>query len=383
MSAGRPKVLFVLPNFAGGGAERVALTLLAGLDRDRFLPQLVVFDATGPLRSLLAEDVDLQRLDRPKLRHALPKLLGHIRRSRPAVVFASQGYLNLALLASRALMPRGTRLALRESNTPSQSLPNRRHPRLMTWGYRRFYRHADVVFCQHRQTEQELQQDFGVAAGRIVSLPNPVPVARLRDAAATPSRRPGGGPRFVAAGRLHRQKGFDRLIRVFAHMPGDAELSIYGEGGEQAALTALIRELGLEARVDLAGYSTNLPAALAGADACLIPSRWEGLPNVALEALACGTAVIATPESGGIAELAEAAPPGAVALASLTDDAGAPFLQAMLRIAARPVETLTPSLLPPRYELEAVLAQWNAALLHLTAAPAVVDGPAGPLKRRS
>lgn len=373
----------VLPNFAGGGAERVALTLLDGLDRADFAPQLVGFDGRGPLRSLLPQDVHPYELDRPKLRHALPKLLSHIRRNRPAVVFASQGYLNLALLASRALMPRGTKLALRESNTPSQSLPNRRHPRLMTWGYRRFYRHADMVFCQHRQTEQELRRDFGVTGGRIVSLPNPVPVARLRNSAAAPSRRPGGGPRFVAAGRLHRQKGFDRLIRVFAEMPGDAELSIYGEGGEQAALAALIRELRLETRVHLAGYSTNLPAALAGADACLIPSRWEGLPNVALEALACGTAVIATPESGGIAELAEAAPRGGVTLASLTEDQDAPFLQAMQQITARPPDGPGPSLLPPRYELGAVLAQWNAALHRLVAAPTVVDGPAGPLKRRS
>ncbi len=48
---------------------------------------------------------------------------------------------------------------------------------------------------------------------------------------------------------------------------------------------------------------------LAGCDVVLLPARWEGLPNVALEALACGTPVIAAREAGGIDEIARSAPP--------------------------------------------------------------------------
>ena len=58
------KVLFVLPNFAGGGAERVALTLLARLDRDRFDPQLAVLDNQGALRPLLAPWRGIARVHR-------------------------------------------------------------------------------------------------------------------------------------------------------------------------------------------------------------------------------------------------------------------------------------------------------------------------------
>ena len=58
----RARILFVMPNFAGGGAERVALTLLAQLDRTRFDPQLAVLEGSGPLRSLLAEDVVLHEI---------------------------------------------------------------------------------------------------------------------------------------------------------------------------------------------------------------------------------------------------------------------------------------------------------------------------------
>jgi len=112
----RTKVLFVMPNFAGGGAERVALTLLAGLDRHAFEPHLAVLEGSGPLRPLLAGDVTLHELARPRLSRALPALLRLIRRQRPGVVFATQGYLNLALLALRPLLPPGTRIALRPAS---------------------------------------------------------------------------------------------------------------------------------------------------------------------------------------------------------------------------------------------------------------------------
>jgi glycosyltransferase involved in cell wall biosynthesis len=366
----RTKVLFILPNFAGGGAERVALTLLEHLDRRVFVPQLAVFDATGPLRDLPTPDVSLHDLGGRRLRTALPALVRLIWRERPAVVFATQGYVNLALLAVRPLLPRGLRIALRESNTPSQQLPEGRCPRLVAWAYRTLYPRADLLFCQHRQTERELRERFAVAAAKIASLPNPVPVARLREAAATPQRFPGPGPRFVAAGRLHRQKGFDRLIGLFAQLPPSSHLAIYGEGSERARLAALLNELGLGERVTLAPFTKSLPAALAGADACLIPSRWEGLPNVALESLACGTPVIATPEAGGIAELAETAAPGAVTVAALSEAGACDFLDAMRRCTARRLTTPAASLLPDRYEVDKVSGQFNACLRCLTDAAA-------------
>ncbi|MGF1631576.1 MAG: glycosyltransferase [Kiloniellaceae bacterium] len=359
----RPRVLFVLPNFAGGGAERVALLLLSKLDRSAFAPQLAVLDATGPLRSLLADDTVLYDLAQPRLSRALPALLVLVRRQRPAVVFATQGYLNVTLLAARPLLPLGTRIALRESNTPSQSLPNRRHPGLMAWAYRRFYPKADLLFCQHRQTETEMAEHFGVPAGRIIGLPNPVPAALLRAAAAAPLRTPGPGLRFVAAGRLTRQKGFDRLIEIFVGLPDDARLTIHGEGDDVGALRQRIADLGLEERVTLAAFTDRLPAELAGADACVISSRWEGLPNVALESLAVGTPVIATPESGGIAELAAAAVPGAVIIAPW----GEPFRKRMAACRPRDLQAPAESLLPPRYDIDGVAATFNAALRRLLA----------------
>lgn len=203
----RPKILFVMPNFEGGGAERVALTLLAELNRSTFEPHLSVLEAHGPLKRMVGNDVILHELEHRRLRKALPVLLCLIRRERPAIIFSTHSYINIILLALKRIIPRGTKLVLRESSTPSLSLPNKPRSRFMTWAYRKFFPSVDLMICQHQLTEQEMAMHFGVSKDKIVSLSNPVDLTALRSAASTPQRIAGKGLRFAAAGRLAREKG--------------------------------------------------------------------------------------------------------------------------------------------------------------------------------
>ena len=352
-------VALVLPSFAGGGAERVGLSLIAGVTREA--AAVTVLDGRGPLRPLGPKGVQVHDLGRPRLRQAWPRLLRWLRTSRPAVVLSTFGHVNLALLAMRPLLPRGTRLVIREANTPSLSLKRGRAPApaLMRLGYRLLYPTADLVLCQHRAMAKEMTTHFGVAAERVAVLPNPVDSARLR--ALVPEREPGPGRRFVAAGSLTHQKGFDRLIDVFATVGADDRLWLFGDGPDRAALEDRARACGAADRIRFAGFQSVPWPFFAGADAMLVPSRWEGLPNVALEALACGTKVIATPESGGIAEVAAAAPAGAVTVAAWGDD----FRDALTKVIPSPVDAPRPSLLPGHYERDRVIERF-AALVGLS-----------------
>jgi glycosyltransferase involved in cell wall biosynthesis len=82
------------------------------------------------------------------------------------------------------------------------------------------------------------------------------------------------------------------------------------------------------------------------------------MPNAALEALACGTPVIATPEAGGIAEVAAEAAGGAVTVAA----ASAPFEAAMAGVRASPPDEARASLLPDRFEVATVAERLGALL---------------------
>ncbi len=354
-------VVFVLPSFAGGGAERVMLHLLARLDRSQFSPSLIVLTNEGPLADLLPGDVRLIDLAKPRLRKAWPALFGAIRSARPRAVVSSFGYVNLALLAGRRLLPFGTRIIIREANMPSLSLPAGPRPGRMRWLYRNLYPRANGVICTSHMMMGEMAGAIGVDRTRLHLLPNPVDASAIR-ARVGPAQTPeAGAKRFVAAGRFVRQKGFDRLIAQFADLPGEDRLTILGDGPERPALQAVCERLGLAGRIEMPGFDNNPWPHYAAADAFLMPSRWEGMPNAALEALACGTPIIATPESGALSEVAAAAPRGAVTIAPW----GAEFAAAMAAPRGDAPDWPRPNLLPSEHEPAAVARRFDGILRQL------------------
>ncbi|WP_207540470.1 glycosyltransferase [Sabulicella rubraurantiaca] len=116
-------------------------------------------------------------------------------------------------------------------------------------------------------------------------------------AGAAPASLPGNPPRLLGLGRLHRNKGFDVLIRAMALLP-DATLVIAGEGPERAALEALTRECGVEGRVHLPGWRDDVGALLAASDVFVSSSRHEPLGNMVLEAWGAGRPVVAAAAQG-------------------------------------------------------------------------------------
>jgi glycosyltransferase involved in cell wall biosynthesis len=100
----------------------------------------------------------------------------------------------------------------------------------------------------------------------------------------------------VAAGRLVRRKGMGRLIRAYlpvARAHPDWQLLIYGRGGLQADLQALIERRGVVDQVRLMGHTDDLAAALESASLFATASRAEGFPMVLLEAMSKGLPLVA------------------------------------------------------------------------------------------
>jgi glycosyltransferase involved in cell wall biosynthesis len=96
-----------------------------------------------------------------------------------------------------------------------------------------------------------------------------------------------------SVGRLHRQKGYDVLVRALAGLPG-AHLLLVGDGPERPALSSLADELGLTNRLTITGWSERTTDWLSAMDVVAMPSRFEGLPLVLLEAMASGRPVVGT-----------------------------------------------------------------------------------------
>lgn len=349
-------LLFVLPRFSGGGAERVMMNLVCRLHQQGNTVRLVVFDNEGPLRSMLPANLPIDDLGTKSLRKSIASLVSHIRHLHPTHIYSTLGYVNLALLSCKPLLPKGSQLWVREANLPSVSLPNNPYSWLMWQGYRWLYRHSARVLVTSERMKREFVEIFKVPEMTLCTMYNPVDEIGIRTKAkADINRASGAGLRFVAAGRLTYQKGFDRLLRWFVDFDHlDSHLTILGDGELASELKLLVSALEIADRVSFVGFTENPWGWFAGADAFLLSSRWEGMSNAVLESLACGTPVIATNESGGIAEVAEqvhSTDPGGVTVTSNRGE----FLQAMSTVVINHSYKVRPSLLPEFYQLDSVV----------------------------
>lgn len=142
---------------------------------------------------------------------------------------------------------------------------------------------------------REIEAMSGLPAGRVRSIHNGVP-----DVPLSPMARAFPGPVIGTVGRLHRQKGFDILLRALAALPG-ANLVIVGDGPDRLELEALAAELGVAPRVRFEGWSDRPRDHLTAFDIFALPSRFEGFPLAILEAMLAGLPVVAT-RVGSVAE---------------------------------------------------------------------------------
>lgn len=302
----RRPVLFVLPTL-GGGAARVVITILRHLDRTRFEPHLVVLYTFYGFwfRSEVPDDVVMHVLDVKRARNAMPMLVRIIWRVRPAVLVATQGYINFLLLLAKPFLP-SCKLVIREV-IGERYMEHNRYRDLLYRCYLRLVRRADRIVTQTEAVASRLTAEIAPRPGQVQCLHNPVDVERMAAAAQVAvSPFAGPGPHVLAMGRLTHQKGFDLLLEAMAGVRAagvPAHLTIVGVGELEAALKAQAAQLGIADLVDLVGFQDAPERFFAHADVFVLSSRYEGMPNVALEALACGLPIVAFDCPHGVSEI--------------------------------------------------------------------------------
>ncbi|MEO8702139.1 MAG: glycosyltransferase [Kofleriaceae bacterium] len=330
------RVLFAIPSLDRDGPDRVMFELLTALDRTRFVPSLLVSEPTGHYLSRLPADVAVTVLgtqDSLRTRYPFMAALRAVRRQAPDVVLATLRMTYTLGLVAPAF-PRHTRLVLRQANdfttdfarlVDSGKLKHRIAKALSLTALRR----ADAIVCQSEAMRADLQAHLGEGPP-LFAIGNPVDVDAVLAAATAATPVLAGRPALVAVGRLMAQKGFDLLLPAIVevrHEHPDLHLTILGDGPDRSELEAQTRRLDLERSVTFRGFSDQVLPQVRAADLFVLASRYEGFPNAALEALACGTPVVLTDCPGANVEivipgvngrLATAVEPHAVAVALAT-----------------------------------------------------------------
>ena len=303
------KVAFYMHDFAGGGVERMRLILLRALAARGVSMHAIVHHRAGQLACDFPPEAAMTLLDtRRTLSDVLP-LARLLRKRRFDIVIANLDHNNIALLLARLLAGRHTRIVIGQHNTLTAEAAMGWKYRLVALFYRLLWRYADAIVAVSDGVACDLSRAAHIPREAIITIYNPVvgqdfsclrertpPHAWLADRSI---------PAFVFVGRFTTQKDPETLLLAMALRlrVAPARLILVGEGHLAESLERLANTLGISHAVLFVGFQADPVPWIAHAHALVLTSRYEGLGNVIIEALACGTPVISTDCPSGPAEI--------------------------------------------------------------------------------
>lgn len=172
---------------------------------------------------------------------------------------------------------------------------------------RRMFTHPNLrmVICNSRMVKDDIAARFGVGEDKLTVIHNGVDLEKFhprlregRTAVRAELGTPADAPVFLYAGSGFERKGVARLLQAMTGAPPNCHAWIAGRDKRTGRYQALARRLGLADRVRFLGGRDDLPRLYGAADAFVLPTLYDPMPNAALEALACGLPVVTTSQSG-------------------------------------------------------------------------------------
>ena len=293
-------IIFILPDLNAGGAERIVTTIANHLPREKFEPKILLLRKEGAYLDILQNDVAIIDVKTERIRNSLLPILKEIRKEKPNIVFSGFGEVNAYISFFVKMFPK-TKFIARETNVVSKHV-TRKDIRF----FYKFYNNFHKIICQSDDMMNDLLENFNIKKEKLVKINNPVDfdfIESKLEESVKPESFKGDYKNIVAIGNLSARKGFDNLLKVFSHLKNEKILlHILGDGRDKELLHQMKSDLGLD-NVIFHGQQKNPYQYLKFADLFILSSRYEGFPNVLLEAGACGTYSLANNCPGGISEI--------------------------------------------------------------------------------
>ncbi len=299
------RLALVITELEVGGAERCLSNLARHIDRSRYEPQIYSL-APRPrsprdelVKLLEAENIRVEFLGvtrKQQLWSAVKRMREAWIRQPPDVVQSMLFHANVVT----ALAARGTGHLSRWCSGIRVADP----ARIRQFTERIALRPAARVVCVSQQVASFAQTRLHVPEEKLEVIPNGIDVQVWQ--AATPASLESLGVKpghraITCISRLAAQKGIDDLLRMAPRLLQELprhDLLLVGDGAEAGPLKSLAARLGLGSRVHFCGWQSNIPGILKASDLLVLPSRWEGMPNVLLEAMACQRPVVCNQVEG-------------------------------------------------------------------------------------
>lgn len=298
-----------MPQLGGGGAERVVSIIIRYLNSKKYTVYLILIHNEGDYLSQLPQEVIKIPLKASQTRYALFELLKILRFLKPDIVFSSLRGISLLLSIIKPFLSSNTKLIFREENTPSVAIKESKFPKSWKLYYNTLFQRADYIICQSDYMVKDFKENFKIKECKITRIYNPVDINMIENKLLNQANPYPNNQKknVVVVSRMSHQKGIDIFLQSIAkNIEKTNHLSFWlvGDGEEIIRYKNLARKLGIDGLVMFVGRSDNPFVWMKYADLFVLPSRYEGLPNVLLEAIVSGCkSIVTSNHPGGTREI--------------------------------------------------------------------------------
>ena len=327
-------IAFCITGLQPGGAERALVQIVKRLNRERWAPVVYSLTGTGPL----AEELQLAGIPTEILNANSPwdvriiwRLAGKFKSQKPVLLQTFLFHANLAgRFAARMAGIKHTVSGIRVSEKRKNG-----HILMDRWTNRL----VELNICVSQSVADFSVQQAKLSESKVTVIPNGVNFDLFDTAEAmdlSPWRIPAEAKVILFVGRLDPQKAPGNLLTAFAHFAEQASefhLLFVGDGPLKAELELSASPLPCAARIHFAGWQAQVPQLMKASSCLVLPSLWEGMPNVVLEAMAAGLPVISTAVDG-VSELIQHGEQGTL----VASDSSVEIQQALLDLSSHPAE---------------------------------------------
>jgi len=306
------KIAFILPSLAGGGAERVIVSLANGFSKKFNKVYLLLLDNRGVYQNEVLDSIEIIDLRSKRVLSSFFAVKQFLIKMEPDVIFSSISHLNILILFIKKVLGKTKgKFVIRESNTSSQLAKNNSSFKVLLVDILRriFYPKADLIIAPSKGVAIDLIDNYKIINKKIEVISNPIDYDWLLSLSEKPlndSYLEQSSSKFIiGVGALTKQKDFETLIKAFSIVKKthNCKLIILGEGPERQNLENLVNKLNLSQDVYMPGFVENPFNYLKVSNVFVLSSLYEGSPNVLIQALLLNVPCISTNCKSGPEEI--------------------------------------------------------------------------------
>lgn len=297
------KILFITPSLRAGGAEKNMVNIINAINKNIFLPILIICGKENNYDQLLPESIKVYKFNKNSTKHSIPDIIRVIKKEQPNIVFTSSGHLNSIIIIIKVLLRIEFISIARIPTLPNNRLSTSYKSLIVGRLNKLLYRKFDYLIAQSSQMKNQINKVYKIANEKIITVPNIVNEKQIKTLANKETNSSFKDEEFniVAVGTLYSIKGFDLLIKAIKitilDIPNIRLHLVGGEGIEKnykKYLEGVAEKEHVADHITFHGFQKNPYPFIRNADLFILSSRKEGFPNVVLEALVLKKIVIAT-----------------------------------------------------------------------------------------